>query len=127
MTLPFRFFAGGRVGSGRQWVSWIALEDAVELIVRAIDDDAIRGPINLSAPDPRRQAEVARSIGRAMHRPAWFPTPSWAVRLVLGQMATLALGSRRVWPELALASGFRFRTTSLDEALDRALGHREAT
>jgi uncharacterized protein (TIGR01777 family) len=126
MTLPFRFFAGGRVGSGRQWVSWIALEDAVGLIVRAIDDESIRGPINLSAPVPRRQAEVARSIGRAMHRPAWFPTPSWAVRLVLGQMATLALGSRRVWPERALASGFRFRTTSLDEALDRALGHREA-
>lgn len=123
MTLPFRFFVGGRVGSGRQWVSWIGLEDAVGLIVRALEDDGIRGPINLSSPDPRRQADVARSIGRAMRRPAWMPTPAWAVRLVLGQMATLALGSRRVWPARALEAGYRFRTTSLDVALDQALGH----
>ena len=121
MTLPFRLFAGGRIGSGRQWVSWIALEDAVGLILRAIEDNAIRGPINASAPDPRRQADVARSIGRAMHRPAWFLTPAWVVRLVLGQMAALALGSRRVWPARALELGFRFRTTSLDVALDQAL------
>lgn len=124
MTLPFRLLVGGRVGSGRQWVSWIALEDVVGLIIRTIEDESIRGPINLSAPDPRRQGDVARSIGRAMHRPAWFPTPAWAVRLVLGQMATLALGSRRVWPGRAIAVGYRFRTTSLDVALDQALSRR---
>ena len=121
MTLPFRLFAGGRVGPGTQWVSWIALDDAVRITLRALEDEAIRGPINLSAPDPRRQAEVARSIGRALRRPALLPTPAWAVRLLLGEMATLALGSRRVWPERALATGFRFRTTSMDAALEQAL------
>jgi uncharacterized protein (TIGR01777 family) len=124
MTLPFRLFAGGRIGSGRQWVSWIGLEDAVRITICALEDETIHGPINLSAPDPRRQDEVARSIGRALRRPAWFATPAWAVRLVLGEMATLALGSRRVWPARALAAGYRFRTTSLDDALDGALGKR---
>jgi uncharacterized protein len=125
MTLPFRFFAGGRVGSGRQWVSWIALEDAVRITIRALEDDMICGPLNLAAPEPRRQAEVARSIGRALRRPAWLALPAWAVRLVLGDMATLALGSRRVWPERALAAGYRFQTTSLEVALHRALSRRD--
>jgi uncharacterized protein len=121
MTLPFRFFVGGRVGSGRQWVSWISLEDAVRITIRALEDDRIRGPLNLAAPDPQRQAQVARSIGRALRRPSWLATPGWAVRLVLGDMATLALGSRRVWPERALAAGYRFQTTSFEVALCRAL------
>ena len=121
MLLPYRLFVGGRVGTGRQWVSWIALEDAVQLIVRAVVDTSIRGPINLSAPDPRHQADVAQAIGRTLGRPTCFRTPAWAVRLLLGDMATLALGSRRVWPERALAAGYRFRTTSLDVALRRAL------
>jgi uncharacterized protein (TIGR01777 family) len=121
MLLPYRLFVGGRVGSGQQWVSWIALEDAVRLIIRAIQDPSIRGPLNLSAPDPRPQAEVARAIGRTLRRPTWFRTPAWAVRLLLGDMATLALGSRRVWPERALAAGYRFRTKSMDVALQGAL------
>jgi uncharacterized protein (TIGR01777 family) len=123
MLLPFRLFAGGRVGSGQQWVSWIALEDAVQLIIRAVQDPSIHGPINLSAPDPQRQSDVARSIGRVLGRPARFTTPAWAVRLLLGDMATLALGSRRVWPEQALSAGYQFRTTSFEMALERALVH----
>jgi uncharacterized protein len=125
MTLPFRLFAGGRIGSGRQWVSWIALDDAVGLILHALEDDAVRGPVNLSAPDPRQQAAVAESIGRSLRRPSWFPTPAWLVRLVLRDMATLALGSRRVWPARALAAGYRFRTPSLDAALEGALGRED--
>jgi uncharacterized protein (TIGR01777 family) len=126
MLLPHRLFVGGRVGSGQQWVSWIALEDAAQLIIRAVHNPSIRGPINLSAPDPRRQSEVSRAIGRTLGRPTWFRTPAWAVRLLLGDMATLALGSRRVWPERALAAGYRFRTTSFDVALERALVHARA-
>jgi uncharacterized protein len=124
MALPIRLFVGGRVGSGRQWVSWIALEDAVQLIIRAVLDPSIRGAINLSAPDPRHQSEIARAIGRALGRPTWFTTPAWAVRLVLGDMATLALGSRRVWPERALAAGYRFQTISFDVAAARAFAGR---
>ena len=119
LALPFRLFVGGPVGSGRQWMSWIDLEDAVALIVAIITDGGLRGPVNLAAPDPRRQAEFARALGEALHRPSWFPTPGIAVRLVLGDQATLALGSRRVWPAAALANGFTFRYPRLEDSLRR--------
>lgn len=121
LALPFRLFAGGRVGSGRQWISWIALGDVVGLILCALDSEELRGPINLAAPDPRPQADFARALGRALRRPNWLRTPAWAVRLALGDMATLALGSRRVWPAKALAMGYRFRRPTLEEALEEAL------
>lgn len=120
MALPFRLFAGGPVGSGRQWVSWVALEDAVALIMRAVTDETISGPLNLAAPDPRPQVDFARALGGALHRPSIVRTPAWAVRLVLGGQATLALGSRRVWPAAALAAGFGFGHPRLEEALRHA-------
>jgi uncharacterized protein len=117
VSLPFRFLAGGPVGSGRQWFSWIAIEDAVALIVLALTDAAISGPMNVAAPDPRRQADFARALGAALHRPAWIRTPAWAIRLVLRDQATLALGSRRVWPARALAAGYTFAYPQLEAAL----------
>jgi len=124
LALPFRLFAGGRVGSGRQWISWIDLSDVVGLILCTLDSEDVRGPINLAAPDPRRQADFARALGSALRRPSWLRTPAWAVRLVLGDMATLALGSRRVWPAKALATGYRFRRSTLEGALEEAFGPR---
>lgn len=120
LALPFRLFAGGRVGSGRQWISWIDLSDVVGLILCALDSEDVRGPINLAAPDPRHQADFARALGSALRRPSWLRTPAWAVRLVLGDMATLALGSRRVWPAKALALGYVFRRPTLEGALEQA-------
>lgn len=125
LALPFRLFAGGPVGSGGQWMSWIALEDAVALVRRALVDPAIRGPLNLAAPDPRRQMDFARAVGSALHRPSLIRTPAWAVRLVLGDQATLALGSRRVWPAAALHAGFVFGQPRLEDALTHVWGDRE--
>jgi len=117
LALPFRLFAGGPIGSGRQWMSWIDIEDAVGMIVWAMTSDTIAGPLNVSAPDPRQQAEFAKALGTAMHRPSWLRTPAWAIRLVLQDQATLALGSRRVSPAKALAAGFEFRYPRLEDSL----------
>jgi uncharacterized protein len=119
LMLPFRLFVGGPVGSGRQWMSWIGIDDVVGLALLALDSEALRGAVNFAAPDPRPQADFARAVGRAIHRPSWFPTPAWAVRLALGQQATLALGSRRVWPAKALEAGYTFRAPRLEDALQQ--------
>lgn len=119
LALPFRLFAGGPIGTGRQWMSWVDIEDTVGMIVWAMTGDTIAGPLNLSAPDPRQQADFAKALGTAMHRPSWLRTPAWAIRLVLRDEATLALGSRRVWPAKALAAGFEFRYPLLEDSLTR--------
>ncbi|HKG57328.1 MAG TPA: TIGR01777 family oxidoreductase [Candidatus Limnocylindrales bacterium] len=121
LMLPFRLFVGGRVGSGRQWMSWVAIDDVVGLALAALERPAFDGPVNVAAPDPRPQAEFATAIARAVHRPSWFPTPAWAIRLALGEQSTLALGSRRVWPAKALDAGYEFRTPRLEDALERAV------
>lgn len=125
-ALPVRLFVGGRLGSGRQWTSWVDIDDVVGLYLWALDAPTIHGPINLAATDLRTQADFVRALGAALHRPIWFPTPAWLIRLVLGQQATLALGSRRVWPAKALASGYVFKRTRLEESLDRAFHGRSA-
>jgi len=122
LSLPFRLFVGGRLGSGRHWMSWVDIADAVGLYLWALASPAIVGPLNVTAPDPRRQSDFARALGAALHRPSWFVTPAWIVRLVLGDQATLALGSRRVWPTRALACGYTFQHPRLEDSLERALG-----
>lgn len=124
LSLPFRMFVGGRLGSGRFWMSWVDIDDAVGLYLRALESNAIHGPLNVAAPDPRQQREFARVLGAALHRPSWFPTPAWIVRLVLRDQATLALGSRRIWPAKALASGYVFRRPRLEDSLSHAFHER---
>jgi uncharacterized protein (TIGR01777 family) len=126
LALPFRLFVGGRLGSGRHWMSWIDIDDAVGLYLWALETDTIRGALNVAAPDPRRQAEFARVLAAALHRPTWFPTPAWIVRLVLRDQSTLALGSRRIWPAKALASGYVFRRPRLEDSLRNAFGEPSA-
>ena len=121
LALPFRLFVGGRLGSGRQWMTWVDMADAVGLYLWALESTTIRGPLNVSAPDPRSQSAFAQALGRVLHRPSWFPTPAWIVRLVLGDQATLALGSRRPWPAKALAGGYVFRRPQLEASLSAAL------
>lgn len=117
IALPFRLFVGGPVGGGRQWYSWVSLDDAARLLAWAIEREDVAGPLNVAAPDPRPQAEFARALGAALHRPSWLPTPAWPIRLVLGDQATLALGSRRVWPARAEVMGYRFVRPHLEDAL----------
>jgi uncharacterized protein (TIGR01777 family) len=121
ISLPFRLLMGGRLGSGRQWVSWVDVSDVTGLYLWALESGTLRGPLNVAAPDPRRQADFAAALGSVLHRPSRFPTPGWMVRLVLGEQASLPLGSRRIWPAKALASGYVFRHPRLEDSLRTAV------
>jgi uncharacterized protein len=118
MALPFRFFVGGRTGSGRQYMSWIHLDDWTAMVRWALVTDAVSGPLNATAPGPVTNAEFARTLGRVLRRPALVPAPAPTLRLLLGELAdALLLEGQRVLPAKALASGFDFRYASLEEAL----------
>ena len=121
LALPFRLFLGGRLGAGTQWVSWIDVGDAVGILRFALESEEVRGPVNLAAPDARRQSEFAGAIAAALRRPSWLSTPAWLLRLVLGEQAGLLLGSRRVWPARALAAGYTFACSRLEDSLARRL------
>jgi uncharacterized protein len=121
LTLPFRFYAGGRLGSGRQWVSWIHLDDLVGLYRLAVDDETLSGALNAVAPEPRREEDLADLIGQLLHRPAVLPVPGAALRLRLGMQADLVLHGRRAVPEVAIQHGYEFRYPTLEDALGEAL------
>jgi len=122
MKTPFRLFAGGPLGSGRQWISWIHVDDVLGLALHAIDHAALRGPVNATAPAPVRFADFARAFGKALGRPSWLPVPAFAVKLALGEMGSVVLESTRVLPAQALAAGYRFRFTDVEAACRAALG-----
>lgn len=122
LRLPFRLFVGGRLGSGRQWFSWVHIDDVVGIYRLAIEDERVRGPINAASPEPVRQGDFARVLGKAMRRPTWFPVPAFLLRLVLREQATLIVDSRRVAPAGAIALGYRFRFATLEAALDDIVG-----
>jgi uncharacterized protein len=123
MAMPFRFFAGGRVGSGRQYLSWIHLDDWIGLVRWALVTSAVSGPLNLTAPAPATNAEFTKALGRAMRRPAVMPAPALALRLAFGEMAdALLLGGQRVLPAKAQESGYSFRYPNLDAALAAIYG-----
>ena len=120
LALPFRFFAGGRLGSGEQYWSWIHLDDWIRMVRWAIDEPGIDGPLNVTAPAPATNRELADALGRAMHRPAFAPAPAFALRLLLGEMAdALILSGQRVLPAKATRAGFQFRYPDLDSALQQ--------
>jgi len=118
MAPPFKMFAGGPVGSGRQWMSWIHLDDWIALVRLAIANDAIRGPVNLTAPAPVTNREFSRALGHALHRPSALPLPEFAVRLMFGEMADGALlASQNVDAGVARRIGYSFKHPNLDNAL----------
>lgn len=118
MLLPFRFGAGGRLGSGRQWMSWVALEDAVEIVCAAIADERFTGAINVVAPNPLRNAEFTRIAANVLHRPGFFVAPAFALRMALGEMAdALLLISQRVVPKRLEELGYRFHLPDCESAL----------
>jgi uncharacterized protein (TIGR01777 family) len=123
MLLPFKLGFGGRVGSGRQYLSWIAIDDVVGAISHAILSDALRGPVNAVAPQPVTNREFTKTLGRVLWRPTIFPLPVFAAHLVMGEMAdNLLLASARVKPSRLLSSGYEFRFPQLDSALRHVLG-----
>ena len=122
MLTPFKMGIGGRLGSGKQWMSWISLDDVVEIIQWAIADSQENGPVNVVVPNPVRNEEFTRVLASVLHRPAIFPAPAFALRLMLGEMAdALLLGSQRVHPEKLLRTGYKFKFDPLEPALRAAL------
>ncbi len=117
MLLAARLGLGGPLGSGRQWLSWISLADEIAALAFLVEHPEITGPVNLAAPDPRPQREVAAALGAALHRPAVLPAPKVALRLVLGEMADeLLLTSQRVVPQVLAEAGFAFEHPTIDRA-----------
>jgi uncharacterized protein (TIGR01777 family) len=118
MLPPFQAGVGGPLGDGQQWMSWIALDDTVRAIRFLGDTDAASGPFNLVAPEPRRNADFARSLGAVLHRPAIVPAPAFALTVMFGEMAKATiLANQRVAPEKLAGAGFEFRHPRLEEAL----------
>ncbi|MGH9734241.1 MAG: DUF1731 domain-containing protein, partial [Candidatus Acidiferrales bacterium] len=122
MFAPFKWGVGGRLGTGRQWISWIALEDVVGVIRLALADEQLLGPINVVSPAPVRNTDFTNILARIVHRPAVFPAPAFALRLVLGEMADeLLLASQRVVPSKVIENGYEFRLPQLKPALRSVL------
>jgi uncharacterized protein (TIGR01777 family) len=121
MLPPFRAGVGGPVAGGRQYMPWIHADDIVGLYLAAIDDARLTGPVNASAPEPVTNAEFSRALGRALRRPAVFPVPAAALRLLYGDMAEIVTEGQRAVPRRALEHGYRFEHPDLDEALRDAL------
>jgi uncharacterized protein (TIGR01777 family) len=123
LVLPFKMLAGGPIGDGGFWQSWIHVADQVGILRLALEDGRASGPMNATAPDPVRNRDLARALGRVLRRPSLLVAPAFAVRAALGEMAEVILASQRVVPQRALALGYRFRWPSLEPALrDLLLG-----
>jgi uncharacterized protein (TIGR01777 family) len=120
MLRPFRFGVGGRIGKGRQWLSWIDVDDMVRAIAFLIDTPTATGPFNLVAPNPVTNLEFTRTVSQLMHRPALFPVPAAALRLLFGEMAEeTLLASQRAIPAALMQAGFSFTKPTIRESLAR--------
>ena len=122
MMLPFRFFAGGPVGSGRQYMSWIHRLDWIEMVRWIVTTPDVTGPINVTAPQPVTNREFARSLGRALKRPSFIPAPRLALKVIVGEFADFLVTGQRVLPARALALGYHFRYPELDIAFRGIFG-----
>jgi len=121
MAKPFKMFVGGPIGSGRQWFSWVSLEDAVGAYLHALKREDLVGAVNLVAPGALRQREFARALGHELHRPAWAPVPALALRAAVGGLADYLLHGRRAVPTALARSGYAFRHADVAAALREAV------
>lgn len=117
MLLPYKLFVGGNIGSGKQWMSWIHLEDVVKGIIFAIENEQIHGPVNFTAPHPEMMSDFGKTLAEVLGRPHWLPVPSFALRLLLGEMSTLVVDGQKVLPKKLLDHGFQFKYPELKLAL----------
>jgi len=121
MVTPFRLFAGGPIGSGRQWFSWIHRDDLVNLILQALTRADIEGVLNATAPNPVRMAEFCQTMGQVLNRPSWLPVPSFALEALLGDGAIVVLEGQQVLPKNTLAHGFEYQYPRVKQALEEIL------
>ena len=118
MLLHFKLGLGGILGSGKQYVSWLSIDDMVDMVKFVISNESISGPVNMVSPEPVTNSQLTKALGSALHRPTFFPMPAIIARLLFGEMADeLLLSSTRVRPEKMLESGYRFHHADLSEAL----------
>jgi hypothetical protein len=121
MLIPFKLFAGGPLGSGAQWLSWIHRDDLIGIIKLAAGDNSIAGPVNATAPCPVTMKDFSKFLGHTLNRPSWLPVPGIVLRAGLGEMANMILDGQRVLPCKALAAGYRFKYDSVEKALSDIL------
>ncbi len=121
MILPYKLFAGGTVGTGRQWISWVHIQDVARAISFAIQNENIKGPVNVTAPFPKRMAYFGKTISAVLHRPHWLPVPSLMMKIALGKKSALVLEGQHVLPQKLLDNGFEFQYPTLEVALKNLL------
>ncbi|MEH1938510.1 MAG: TIGR01777 family oxidoreductase [Nostoc sp.] len=121
MISPFKLFAGGPIGSGRQWFSWIHVDDLVNLILQALTKPEIEGVYNATAPNPVRMADLSQTLGRVMNRPSWLPVPAFAIEALLGDGAIVVLEGQQVIPKRTVETGFDYKYPNLQSALTQIL------
>lgn len=121
MALPFKFYLGGPLGTGEQWLSWIHSQDLVSMIRFIIEHPELSGPINAVAPNPAKMRDFSKTLGKALHKPSWFPVPEILLKIALGQMAEMLLHGQRAVPKQMRQAGFAYRYGNLQEALANAL------
>ncbi|GJQ63087.1 MAG: epimerase [Melioribacteraceae bacterium] len=121
MLLPFKLFAGGPLGSGKQWMPWIHVDDLVEIYFRAITDETLSGPVNGTAPNPVRMKEFAGTLGKVLGRPSILPVPGFAVKMLMGEASEIALEGANVLPDKLNKSDFNFKYSTLKKALEDLL------
>jgi uncharacterized protein (TIGR01777 family) len=121
MITPFKLFAGGPIGSGRQWFSWIHIDDLVNLILQALTKPEIEGVYNATAPNPVRMADLSQTMGEVMHRPSWLPVPAFALEALLGDGAKVVLEGQEVLPKRSVEAGFSYQYPNLRSALTQIL------
>ncbi|BAZ86130.1 thylakoid membrane protein ThyD [Dolichospermum compactum] len=121
MITPFKLFAGGPIGSGRQWFSWIHLDDIVGLIIQALTKQTMEGVYNATAPQPVRMNDLSTTMGNVMNRPSWLPVPGFAIEAILGDGAKVVLEGQKVLPKRTLESGFEYQYPNLQSALTQIL------
>jgi len=121
MLIPFKLFGGGPVGDGKQIISWVHRDDVVGMLLLAIDDPELKGPINAVSPNPASSKELAEAIGTVIGRPSWIPAPAFALKLAMGEAASILLTGQRVLPKRAIELGYEFRRARLVPALESIL------
>jgi uncharacterized protein (TIGR01777 family) len=117
MVPPFKFFFGGPLGSGRQWLPWIHIEDEIGMILFLMENEEASGAFNATAPNPVTMKDFSKALGNVLHRPSWAPVPAFALALMLGEMADMLISGQRALPDAALRLGYRFKYPTIEQAL----------
>lgn len=121
MVLPYYFFIGGRVGDGRQWLSWVHIDDVTGILEHCLRDENVNGPVNVTASHPVTMDQFGRTVALVLHRPHWLPVPSAALQLMLGEMSEIVLQGQHVLPQVMTSHGYRFTYSSVEAALRQLL------